>query len=472
MTISNDIKPPKGSKQHVRKRKRDGTSSEHSSPTSPNESGKRNKRATRACERCRNKKIKCDIERDIACNACVDANVVCEAGNGKHTEDKKYPPGYTESLENTYQAMVLVIDKLWRMVKSREEWTLSEPRMKDGGKGPVVIHDIAQALGCIRNAPGLPECFIEDAPALLTRLSAEEMSKVKKEVQTEGNTSTEELSSEQQLKCAESLPEFQVESPVELPPPSYSSHFPPTSEKEYFNTTKPSIPLQLQSPKSLPSPAPISRSVAIDQRPDTSSLSHEASMRSARTSQNPSVNMPHVNMMNNLPSKFSTGTSFSGRNPAALDSRRAPGLTIQPYHYQEQSTLSASTVSSFSPTYQANSPFQSTVSSFSPAYQAHSPLTSSENSYQTDSSSSSSPYLDTLQKDPYLSPNSPLGDFSEAPFHDLNTLLLNKQATSSYFDRSPYLEPCDTIFDLDFNDLSGYSFSAEDEFYSRELCNI
>ncbi|KAB8299007.1 hypothetical protein EYC80_001140 [Monilinia laxa] len=448
MTNSHDIKPPKVSKQGARKRKRESTS-ENSGLTSALESGKRNKRATRACERCRNKKIKCDIERDIACNACVDANVVCEAGNGKHTEDKKYPPGYTESLENTYQAMILVTDKLWRMVKNREEWTFAEPRMKDGGKGPVVIHDIAQALGCIRNAPGLPECFVEDAPALLNRLSSEEESKVKREAQTETTTSTEEASLESQSKLPQSSPRFQVASPTELPPPSYSSQFPQSPKVDQYIQTKPSIQLQCQSPDKFPPQAPMSKLASVDQSFDVSRPQHEPLTGSS--------NIHQSHKVNKLTSDFSGSMSWCNRINTTLDSRRTPGLTIQsqPYQYQEQQALSASsTVSPFSPTCHTNSPFQSTVSSFSPTYQANSPL-SSETSYEGDSSLSSSPYLPNLQKDPYFPSVHHLDDAETQLFHDLNTPL----------------GFCDSMFtfDVGFSDLSGSLFPVEDEPYSQDL---
>ncbi|QSZ32394.1 hypothetical protein DSL72_001968 [Monilinia vaccinii-corymbosi] len=448
MTNANDIKA-KAAKQVARKRKREGIS-ENPGLTSPLETGKRNKRATRACERCRNKKIKCDIERDIACNACVDANVVCEAGNGKHTEDKKYPPGYTECLENTYQAMILVTDKLWRMVKNREEWTFAEPRMKDGGKGPVVIHDIAQALGCIRNASGLPECFVEDAPALLKRLSVEEESKVKQEPPTETTMPTEEASSEAPLKPLQSSPRFQVGSPIELPPPSYSSQFPETDQ---CNSTKPSIQLQFQLSNKLSPQAPISRSAAMDQRFDASRVPNEPFIRSA--------NIPHGHAVNKLPSHLSGVMPLGNRINAAVDSCRAPGLTIQPQPcpYKEPSASStSSTASPFSPTYHTNSPLQSTVSSFSPNYQASSPFSSSETYYEGASSLSSSPYLSDVQTDPYFSPVQHLDDAEAQLFHDLN---------------SP-LGLCDSMFafDVGFTDLGGSLFPVEDEPYSLDLLHV
>ncbi|ESZ93265.1 hypothetical protein SBOR_6365 [Sclerotinia borealis F-4128] len=473
MPISHEIKPPKGSKQVARKRKRDSTSSEHSIPTSSPESGKRNKRATRACERCRNKKIKCDIERDIACNACVDANVVCEAGNGKHTEDKKYPPGYTESLENTYQAMILVVDKLWRMLKNGEEWTFAEPRMKDEGKGPVVIHDIAQALGCIRNASSLPESFVEDAPALLTRLSLEEKMIIKQEPPTEVTISTEEPSPEFQIKSPKSSPEFKVESPL-----NYPCQFPQISEIDLINQTKSSFTLQFQPSNNPPSLASISRLAARDQKLSASRMSLVSFIGSKSKNQVPNVNMSHSHVIDKLASNFPSDYTFNKRViQGTMAHRRAPGLTIQPqsYHFQEISALSASsTVSSLSPTYSTDSLFQSNVSPFSPAaYQANSPLSSSGDSYQVDCSMSSSPYLSTLHEDPYLSPIQCFDNFSNPHFHEHNTSLFDEQAASDSFDGSPCFGNSDSSYQYGtgFGDLNGLCFSAEDELIHRDLMN-
>ncbi|EMR87589.1 hypothetical protein ACHAO1_004030 [Botrytis cinerea] len=464
MTNTDETNHPKGSKHVARKRKRDSKSTGQLVPTSPNEAGKRHKRATRACERCRNKKIKCDIERDIACNACVDANVICESGNGKHTEIKKYPPGYTECLEHSNQAMILVTDKLWRMVKNREEWTFAEPRMKDGGKGPVVIHDIAQALGCIRNAPGLPENFIEDAPALLARLSAEslaeERSQLEQGIQTEAARSSEEAASPESIE-EETSPETPTTFTKWLPSlPLYQSD--------------PFAPLPETAHRSLdePSTQPHQQAIIQDQKLDTSRMSHGPTIKSANASQFSNVNVLVGNMMSNSPN-FPARESFSNRNTAAVDFRRAPGLKIQPqpYNSQEQPALSASsTVSSFSTTHHTNSPLQSTNSTFSPVYQASTPLSYSEHSNQYHASSSSSPYLSHLQKDPCLSPSPALDDFSNPQFYDPDMLLFNTQATSNSFDEASYLTSNDLIFGSGFDEPVG-DFSSVDESYRQDLSN-
>ncbi|TGO57206.1 hypothetical protein BCON_0068g00370 [Botryotinia convoluta] len=464
MTNSDDINHPKGSKQVVRKRKRESKSSGQLVPTSPNEAGKRHKRATRACERCRNKKIKCDIERDIACNACVDANVICESGNGKHTEIKKYPPGYTECLEHSNQAMILVTDKLWRMVKNREEWTFAEPRMKDGGKGPVVIHDIAQALGCIRNAPGLPENFIEDAPALLARLSAEslaeERSQLEQGIQTETTRSSEGAASPESIE-EETSPET---------PPTFSKWLPslPIYQSDPFT------PLPETAHRSLDEPSiqPQQQSVTQDRKLDNSRMSHGPTIKSSSTSQFSNVNLLLGNMINDS-SNFPARESFSNRNTAAVDVRRAPGLKIQPqpYNSREQPALSASsTVSSFSTTHHTNSPLQSINSTFSPVYQASTPLSYSEHSNQFHASSSSSPYLSHLQKDPCLSPSPALDDFSNPQFYDPDMLLFNTQGAGNSFDEASYLTSNDLMFGSGFDEPVG-DFSSVDESYRQDLSN-
>lgn len=304
--------------------------------------------------------------------------------------------------------MVLVVDKMYRMLKNREEWTFTEPRMKDGGKGLVVIHDVAQALGCIRNVSSLPDGFVEDAPALLTRLSLEEEKlKVKQDIQMEATTSTEEASGELQPN----LPKD--ESPGEIPPTSSSGQFPRSSAISLrvdsaigSPASSPPAPVCPQpsgidylNSKKLPNRSIIlsqlatsrSSSAATDQRSDSSITSHEPSIESASKSQILEVNQFHMRFINRSSNWSEPG--FGSQKFTAMDYQRAPDLrpTPQHYYYQEQSPSSGSSIaSSFSPTYYANSPSYSTVSLDSPTSQANYQFSTTEFFSETDSSSSSS----------------------------------------------------------------------------------
>ncbi|PHH82051.1 hypothetical protein CDD82_7199 [Ophiocordyceps australis] len=63
-------------------------------------------------------------------------------------EYKQLPKGYAEVLENTQLTLVATCRKLYDMVKNGTAWTLEDPMQND--RGEVVIHDIADKLGCIR----------------------------------------------------------------------------------------------------------------------------------------------------------------------------------------------------------------------------------------------------------------------------------------------------------------------------------
>lgn len=276
------------------------------------------------------------------------------------------------------------------MVQNRESWTGDEPRMKDGGKGPVVIHDLALALGCIRNAPGLPETFVEDAPALYTKLAAEELSKAKHELMSDSSMSTNEASPILKFNTPQRERSLKVESPVER---SSSSPL-----RNWIPPAKPSIQLQFKSSNNNPLQA---RPSGMEPRPDTSRVTYEPSFESLNTTK---PNIGSERMKEKI--EFMT-KALNVKRSGAVNSRRAPGLTIQPqpYNFEEQSA--SSKVSPFSPIYQnhspslptnsPNSPFQSTVSS----YEADSPASLfSGLSYEMDSPLSPAGYQDNFQNDP------------------------------------------------------------------------
>jgi hypothetical protein len=83
---------------------------------------------------------------------------------------------YAEVLEATQYALIATVHKLYAMVRANEPWTLSEPQLND--RGQPVIHNIAEALGCIRPNPDMPVVFPENSvefEKLQRRLQAEEL---------------------------------------------------------------------------------------------------------------------------------------------------------------------------------------------------------------------------------------------------------------------------------------------------------
>lgn len=147
-------KTSKSPKPHNRVSKRTSTCSDHG-PVGILDG--RHKRVWKACERCRMKKTKCDGENP--CKRCKDDGLVCTAGSRKKTEFKQLPRGYAEVLEHTQYALIATVHKLYDMLRRGEEWTYGEPELND--RGLPVIHNIAEKLGCIRQAPDVSYTFPE-----------------------------------------------------------------------------------------------------------------------------------------------------------------------------------------------------------------------------------------------------------------------------------------------------------------------
>jgi len=66
---------------------------------------------------------------------------------------------YAEVLEHTQYALIATVHKLYDMLRRGEEWTYGEPELND--RGLPVIHNIAEKLGCIRQAPDVDYKFPE-----------------------------------------------------------------------------------------------------------------------------------------------------------------------------------------------------------------------------------------------------------------------------------------------------------------------
>lgn len=66
---------------------------------------------------------------------------------------------YAEVLEHTQYALIATVHKLYDMLRRGEEWTYGEPELND--RGLPVIHNIAEKLGCIRQAPDVNYTFPE-----------------------------------------------------------------------------------------------------------------------------------------------------------------------------------------------------------------------------------------------------------------------------------------------------------------------
>ncbi|KAF8856893.1 hypothetical protein BDZ45DRAFT_727107 [Acephala macrosclerotiorum] len=114
------------------------------------------RRVLRACERCKVKKVKCDA--GAPCRRCKDDGMVCGPSSKRRTEYTTVPHGYAEVLENTHLSLVATVEKLYFMLKNEESWELDDPEMNEDGR--PVIHDIAKALGCVRE----PQHDVRDWP--------------------------------------------------------------------------------------------------------------------------------------------------------------------------------------------------------------------------------------------------------------------------------------------------------------------
>jgi len=100
------------------------------------------KRVCKACDRCRLKKSKCDGASP--CSRCKADNAICVFGERKKSQDKVYPKGYVEMLEQQQTQLVAGLRELYSRLQKGESWPGQPLREAPGGH--PLTHDILERL--------------------------------------------------------------------------------------------------------------------------------------------------------------------------------------------------------------------------------------------------------------------------------------------------------------------------------------
>jgi hypothetical protein len=107
------------------------------------------KRVCKACDRCRLKKSKCDGASP--CSRCKADNAICVFGERKKSQDKVYPKGYVEMLEQQQSQLVAGLRELYSRLQHNQGW-LGQP-LREGPGGHPLTHDILERLELL-HSPG------------------------------------------------------------------------------------------------------------------------------------------------------------------------------------------------------------------------------------------------------------------------------------------------------------------------------
>ncbi|KAI9891605.1 MAG: hypothetical protein M1814_002539 [Vezdaea aestivalis] len=116
------------------------------------------KRVCKACDRCRLKKSKCDGASP--CSRCKVDNAICVFGERKKSQDKVYPKGYVEMLEQQQSQLVSGLQELYQRTQNGKGWT-GKP-LKDSGSGHPLTHDILESLGALKYEPSSRQMSFEE----------------------------------------------------------------------------------------------------------------------------------------------------------------------------------------------------------------------------------------------------------------------------------------------------------------------
>lgn len=100
------------------------------------------KRVCKACDRCRLKKSKCDGASP--CSRCKADNAICVFGERKKSQDKVYPKGYVEMLEQQQAQLVAGLRELYTRLQTGQGWPGQPLREAQGGH--PLTHDILERL--------------------------------------------------------------------------------------------------------------------------------------------------------------------------------------------------------------------------------------------------------------------------------------------------------------------------------------
>jgi len=106
------------------------------------------KRVCKACDRCRLKKSKCDGASP--CSRCKADNAICVFGERKKSQDKVYPKGYVEMLEQQQTQLVAGLRELYSRLQKGESWP-GQPLRESSGGHPLT-HDILERLDLLHSS--------------------------------------------------------------------------------------------------------------------------------------------------------------------------------------------------------------------------------------------------------------------------------------------------------------------------------
>lgn len=127
------------------------------------------KRVCKACDRCRLKKSKCDGANP--CSRCKADNAICVFGERKKSQDKVYPKGYVEMLEQQQAQLVAGLRELYSRLQSGQGWP-GQPLPEAQGGHPLT-HDILERLDLLHPTSDTGsnyEGFEEDCSRMQQRL--------------------------------------------------------------------------------------------------------------------------------------------------------------------------------------------------------------------------------------------------------------------------------------------------------------
>ncbi|KAF1950277.1 hypothetical protein CC80DRAFT_496915 [Byssothecium circinans] len=127
------------------------------------------KRVCKACDRCRLKKSKCDGASP--CSRCKADNAICVFGERKKTQDKVYPKGYVEMLEQQQSQLVAGLRELYNRLQTGQGWPGAPLREAQGGN--PLTHDILERLDLLHSpsdGSGKYEGFEEDCNRMQQKL--------------------------------------------------------------------------------------------------------------------------------------------------------------------------------------------------------------------------------------------------------------------------------------------------------------
>ncbi|KAL5391526.1 hypothetical protein PMIN03_008461 [Paraphaeosphaeria minitans] len=106
------------------------------------------KRVCKACDRCRLKKSKCDGASP--CSRCKADNAICVFGERKKSQDKVYPKGYVEMLEQQQSQLVAGLRELYTRLQQGQAWPGAPLREAQGGH--PLTHDILERLDLLHSS--------------------------------------------------------------------------------------------------------------------------------------------------------------------------------------------------------------------------------------------------------------------------------------------------------------------------------